>query len=249
MPCRAPSASAAPRRAHALGHHPHAAENFVQRTAAAELDPDLAVAAQIPGAGQHQVAEAAQAGERVAPPAFGNRQPRHLRQPARDQRRERVVAEPKPFDTAGRDRDDVLQRAADLDAGDVVVDVEPEAAAAEVLLHRLGGRGVGRRREHRGRQPAGHFEREARPRQHDDADSSRRSRPRSPATSAAASRLRCPSWRSPGSHPARDAARRAPPPRGSRATAPRRRRSARRSARSRATAVADTPSGIGTPGR
>ena len=57
--------------------------------------------------------------------------------PARDERRQRVVAEPEPFDDARRDRDDVLHRAADLDADDVGRSVEPEVRPAELRLHQL----------------------------------------------------------------------------------------------------------------
>ena len=89
-------------RAHPLGHHSRLREDLGQRAAAAELDADAAVAAQVAGAGQHEIAEAAQAGERVAPAAFGARQPRHLDEAARDQRRHRVVADAEAFDDARR---------------------------------------------------------------------------------------------------------------------------------------------------
>ena len=73
MPWRAPSASAAPvvRTPSATMRMP--ARISRQRPAAAELDADVAVAAQIAGAGQHEIAEPAQAGERLAPAAFGAR--------------------------------------------------------------------------------------------------------------------------------------------------------------------------------
>ena len=46
MPCRAPSASAAPVVRHAFRDHVHAAQDLVERAAAAELDADLPIAAQ-----------------------------------------------------------------------------------------------------------------------------------------------------------------------------------------------------------
>ena len=101
-------------------------------------------------------------------PPSAHRQPRDLGEAARDQRGHRVVPEPSALDDARGDRDDVLQRAADLDADHVVARVEPERGAAELLLHALRGRGIGRRGEHRGRQSARDFRGEARAGQHDD---------------------------------------------------------------------------------
>ena len=70
--------------------------------------------------------------------AGGARQPRDLGQAARDERGERVVPEAQPFDHAGGDRDDVLQRAADLDADDVGRSVQAEVRPAELGLDELG---------------------------------------------------------------------------------------------------------------
>jgi hypothetical protein len=53
-------------------------------------------------------------------------EPRHLDEPARDQRGLAVVAEAEPVDAAGRERDHVLRRGAELDADDVRVDVDAE---------------------------------------------------------------------------------------------------------------------------
>ena len=66
---------------------------------------------------------------RRPPPA--QRQTRDLGEPARDQRRQRVVAEAEPLDHAGRNRDDVLHRRADLDADDIVAAVQAEGRSAE----------------------------------------------------------------------------------------------------------------------
>ena len=143
-------------------------ENVGERRPARQLDADVTIAAEGARARQHEIAEAAQPGERLAPAAGRARQPRDLRQAARDERRQRVVAQAEPFDDAGGDRDDVLQRAADLDADDVVAAVEPEIRAAKFALHELGRPRVGRGREDGRRQLLRHFAREARPRQHDD---------------------------------------------------------------------------------
>ena len=53
-------------RAHAFGDHPHAAEDVLERSSAAELDADVSVSTEGAGARQHKVAEPAQTGERLA---------------------------------------------------------------------------------------------------------------------------------------------------------------------------------------
>ena len=86
-------------RAYAFGDHAHAAEDLLERAAAAELEADVPVAAEIAGRGQDEVAEAAQSGQRLAPAAFGVREPRNLDQPARDERGHGVVPKPSPSTT------------------------------------------------------------------------------------------------------------------------------------------------------
>ena len=66
--------------------------------------------------------------------AGGLAEPRHLGEPARDQRRLRVVAEPEPVDAAGGERDHVLRRRAQLDADEVVVDVDAEGRRVDRVL-------------------------------------------------------------------------------------------------------------------
>ena len=139
------------------------------------------------GAGQHEIAEAAQPGERFAAAAGRAGQARQLGEPARDQRRQRVVAEPQPFDDAGGDRDDVLHRA------------RRSRRRPRRRCRRGGstGRGI---RAARARSPpascdaariavgscARDLGREARARQHDDRMRRARLPPRSPPTCAAA---------------------------------------------------------------
>ncbi len=151
-----------------LGDHALPAQDVLERAAAAELDADLAVAAAMAGAGQHEIAEPAEAGQRVGTAAHRRGQPRDLDEAAGDERGHRVVPEAEALDDARGDRDDVLERAANLDAGDVVRRVQPQRRSAELLLDeacRLGGR----RRHHDGRrQPRRDLGRERRSRQHRD---------------------------------------------------------------------------------
>ena len=89
-------------------------------------------------AGRDDVADPGQAGERERVGAGGDPEPRHLGQAAGHQPGLAVVAEPERVGRPGRDRDDVLERPAQLDAEDVLVDVQPERAAAEPRRDALG---------------------------------------------------------------------------------------------------------------
>ncbi len=58
-------------RSDALGDHAGARDNVRDRATARQLDPDVAVAAEVARAGQHEVPEPGQPGERVALRARG----------------------------------------------------------------------------------------------------------------------------------------------------------------------------------
>ena len=73
-----------------------------------------------------EVAHAREPGERVGPRAGRLGEPPHLGEPARDERRLRVVAEREAVRAARGERDDVLRRRAQLDAGHVVAHVDAE---------------------------------------------------------------------------------------------------------------------------
>ena len=67
----------------------------------------------------------------------GKPQPGDLREPAREERRARIVAETQALENAGGDRDHVLERPGQLDADDVAVRVDPEASASRRAAARL----------------------------------------------------------------------------------------------------------------
>ena len=100
------------------------------------MQPDAAIAREIAGAGEDQVAGAGEAHEGFDPPAEPHAEPRDLRQSARDQRRARVVAEPETVRDAGRDGDDVLHRTAHLDADQVVARVDAQPRAVQLPRRR-----------------------------------------------------------------------------------------------------------------
>ena len=101
-------------------------------------------------------------------PPSAARQAAGLGEPARDQRGARVVAEAETVARAGGDREHVLDRAADLDAGDVVALVGAQRVGAQQRRDVRRERGVGRGDGHRRRQSARDFLGEARARDHAD---------------------------------------------------------------------------------
>ena len=95
-------------------------------------------------------------------------EPRHLDQPARDQRRLRVVAEAEPVDAAGRERDHVLRGGAELDADQVGVHVDAEGERVDRLLQPERERFVLRGDHRRAGQPGEHLLRHVRAGEHRD---------------------------------------------------------------------------------
>ena len=91
-----------------------------------QLLAEAMVPRQVRAAGGDQVAHPGEAGERQRVRAGRDAEPRHLGQTAGQQPGLAVVAEAEPVGGAGRDRDDVLERPAQLDAEDVLVHVQPE---------------------------------------------------------------------------------------------------------------------------
>ena len=75
MPTRAGQCQRGLRRAHTLSHHLHARQDVVQGTTVGQLDADVTVAAERAVAGEHEIAEPGQPGERVAAGTCGTRQP------------------------------------------------------------------------------------------------------------------------------------------------------------------------------
>src|SRR5215472_3544476 len=116
----------------------HAGEDVVKLASAAKLDPDGAVARESSGAGEHEVADAGETGDCLASTSAGDGEARHLGDAACDECGGRVVAEVESFDDAGGEGDDVLECAAELDSGDVVVGVDAQRGRGEVALDGLG---------------------------------------------------------------------------------------------------------------
>ena len=125
--------------------------------------------------------------------ALGEAEAGHLGEAARDQGGAGVLAEPAALDDAAGDGEHVLDRAADLGAGDVVGQIGAEAGPGDARDEPLAQRPVLDRQRHRGRQAGGDFVGEGGAGQ--DRDRRRRAAPRArPRASAGRSHPRSP-WR------------------------------------------------------
>jgi hypothetical protein len=122
------------RRLHALGDHRHLGQHVIERAALAEFHADVAVPAERARAREDQVAHAGQAGQCQRVGAELHTEPRNLGQPARDERRARIVAEAEAHGHARRDGNHVLERTAQLDAHHVRAGVAAEIRRLEQLL-------------------------------------------------------------------------------------------------------------------
>ena len=132
----APARSSAPRRPGRSRPPPRSGVS----AAGDQLAGAAVAAARVP-AGDDQVAHPGEAGERLRVGARRLAEPRHLGEPARDQRRLGVVARADAVARAGGERDHVLRGGAELDADQVVVEVDAEDRRVE---RRPGARGRAR---------------------------------------------------------------------------------------------------------
>ena len=105
-------------------------------------------------AGYDQIADAGKPRERLRRRAHRHAQPRNLGNAARHQRRFRIVAKPKPVSRAGRERNDIFQRASKLDARHIVVDINAQRRVHQRVLHKCRSRAAARRGDNRRRDAA-----------------------------------------------------------------------------------------------
>src|SRR5437762_4244183 len=154
--------------ARALGDHARLPLDGGRRLPPRQRHAELAITREAAGARQDEVAEPGEPGERRRAGAEGHREARHLGEAARDEGGARVLAEREPVGQAGRDRHHVLERAAGLDADDVLARVEPELARAELPLERAGERLVPRGDDGGGRAAERHLPRKRRARERGD---------------------------------------------------------------------------------
>ena len=151
---------------HTLGHVAQVRENVGEDSAPRQAQADATVARQVPGAGQHQIAEPRQTHQRFALSTECGRQPSGFGEPPGNERCARVVAEGEPVAYPGGDRQHVLDRAAGFHAGQVVTHIGAEGVAAQKLSRALGQFRIGRRHTHRRGQSTSDLFGEARPGNH-----------------------------------------------------------------------------------
>ena len=124
-----------PRCSHALGHLRHARQDVLQIPTPAELQPHGSVARQVTGAGQHQVPHAGEAQEGEGIGALCHAQPADLAQAPGHQGGPGVLPLFEAVTHADRDRDDVLERPAQLGPDDVRAGVATEPGRGDRLLY------------------------------------------------------------------------------------------------------------------
>src|SRR5579859_850946 len=152
----------------AFDHFGRTGHNLKWIAAAADLLARPAIAAVAAGARGDDVPQPGQAGDSPRITSRGLDEPANFSQRTRDQRGARVVAIAKPVSRPGRQRDDVLERAAQLDADQVGRGIHPKRWPVEQLLEQRGDTRVGARDDGRGRQPAADFFSMRRPRERRD---------------------------------------------------------------------------------
>src|ERR1051326_925239 len=120
-----------------FGHHRHGGDNICQLSSAGKFDANPAIAAQFTGAREYKVSQSGQPRERTRLAAHRHRQTGNFSQPARDQRRHRIVAQAHALTDSGPDRDDVLERRSDFDAKRIGTGIETEGRTGEGTLDGL----------------------------------------------------------------------------------------------------------------
>ncbi len=147
---------------HALGHMPQRGHDMVEPLPLRQRQADAAVARQIAGGGQYQIAQTAQAHEGIGLPAQRHAQPRKLGQPTGDERRARVVAQAHAVTHPGSDGQHILHRAAHLHAHDIGRGVDAHCSVMQGRHGRLTQRGVGASQSERHGQTASDLQRKTR---------------------------------------------------------------------------------------
>ena len=140
------------RRLHRLDHLADLADRVLQRLAATQGQAQAAVAREVAGTRQHQIAQAGQAHQGFRLGADGGRQAQHLVEAAGDQACARVETQLHAVGHAGGHGQHVLHRAAELGPHHVVAGIGAERGAMHHVGHGLREHGIGAMHGHRGGQ-------------------------------------------------------------------------------------------------
>ena len=114
-----------------------------ERLAGRQRQANAAVAREITGAGQDQIAHAGQTHEGFGPGAERDTEAGNFDQTTRHQGSTGIQAQPEAIADAGGNGHDVLHRTADFGTDDIVVGIQAQARAMQGLGHRLGKSGIG----------------------------------------------------------------------------------------------------------
>ena len=108
-----------------LDHSLAVGDEFLGRTAFADLLTEVAISAPTAVTRGHQIPKSTEAIERLRPRAEGHPNPHHFCEGSGEQSRLRIVSQPEPVSAARRDRIDVLQAPTILDSWKVIARVNP----------------------------------------------------------------------------------------------------------------------------
>src|SRR5690606_9495350 len=151
--------------AHAFGGHA-ARQDVVEAAALADGQPDLPVARERAGGGEHQVAQAGEPLDGFGAPAQCLGEALDLGQPAGDERGARIGAQTQAVGDAAGNGHDVLQGAAHFHPDHVVAGVDAAVLAMQGGEHGVAGGRIGRGDGEGNGQALGDFQREGRTGEH-----------------------------------------------------------------------------------
>ena len=124
----------------AFGHHVHAGEYLRKPASLAQFNAHLPIAAQLPGAGQHQITQSCKASQCLRPAAGSDGQAADLGRAAGNQRSRGVGAVTQPGQDTRGNCDHVLHRTAELRSDHVGIEIKADVASGEGLLKRPAGK-------------------------------------------------------------------------------------------------------------
>ena len=137
-----------------------------QRLPLGQCQAHLAIARQVPGSGQYQVAQATQSHKGLCARAQGNTQACHFGQATGDQRGTGIQAQRKAVTQTGRDGQNVFNGTTDFHACNVIIGIDPQRGAVKCSHQRLAYPLVGAGGHQRRRLAARHLQCKTWPTEH-----------------------------------------------------------------------------------
>ncbi len=122
----------------AFGDHGHAGEDFLERSPLTELGADIAIAGEIAGGGEDEIAETGESAESARFSAEMDGETGDFGEAASDERSDAVAAEPEAVADAGADGDYVFESGSEFHADDVGTGVEAQGIGGKSVLNVFG---------------------------------------------------------------------------------------------------------------